>query len=95
MTMTELFLAELESEAGKQSYRLVGNPATITNGQMTLRSADIRFAPDQQLAEIAAGGTFDGVSPDNPNQPIHIAWAGPAKITEKGIDVSDQAAVLA
>lgn len=81
---TRITAGKLEASStagGQMQYRLIGEPlATVSDGRTTLTGPAIRFAPDQNLAEIDGAGTLRGASPDDPKQTIDIAWAGSARV---------------
>ena len=65
----------VETVNGHEQYRLAGNLATVTQGKTVITGPQIRFAPDEQIAEVIGVGGMKGTLPDDPKESFDIAWA--------------------
>lgn len=84
------------NSAGRAEYRLIGKPlATVTDGKTNLSGPEIRFSPDDQIAQIIGPGTLHGMQPENPKQAVDIAWAQGATVNGAAnwIDVAEKVKV--
>ncbi|MEA2709270.1 MAG: hypothetical protein QOF78_1871, partial [Phycisphaerales bacterium] len=80
---------------GHEQYQLFGNPATVMQGKTVISGPAIRFAPDEQIAEVIGVGGMKGTLPDDPKQSFDIAWAGGAVVNgaTNFIDVTDKVVI--
>jgi len=87
---------EVVSVNGKPQYRLSGTPAaTVTQGKTVISGPAIRFAPDEQIAEVIGAGGMKGTLPDDPKESFNVAWAGGAVVNgaKNLIDVTKQVVI--
>src|SRR5688500_14195900 len=89
-------MLKVENTSGRRQYHLIGKPtATVTQGATIISGPAIRFAPDEQIAEVLGAGGMKGTLPDDPKESFDIAWAGGAVVSgvTNLIDVTKQVVI--